>query len=168
MCWITCRSSDPEPEVVIASRPIPIRPLSSQEPIAILPHTSHLNQNSPLRPLSVHSQHRPRPATSGRQSQVVIIEQRTPRSSGALAVPHHQHDTSPVVLVRTRSQSRNTQDYRRSGGSLNVTEPTMVVQKTRRSGSSVVDPRASNASWRSTREKVVIVDARGTRREYYR
>ena len=30
------------------------------------------------------------------------------------------------------------------------------------------DPRASNTSYRSTRERIVVVDSQGVRREYYR
>ena len=43
-------------------------------------------------------------------------------------------------------------------------------QVQRRSGSLGYgpDPRMSNASWRSTRERVVVVDEKGVRREYNR
>ena len=159
MCLIHYRSTESEPEVIIAARPVSIRPLSSQsqpkQPVAIstLPRTSNTSHNS-IRPLSIHSRNLPRSDGQRRHSQVVVIEQRSPRSSDVLMVPQPQPNLS-----------RHGQ--RGSASSLRVVEAPMIMQRTRRSGS-FVDPRDSNTSWRSTREKVVIVDERGVRREYYR
>ncbi|MCJ1251481.1 hypothetical protein MMC30_008715 [Trapelia coarctata] len=88
-------------------------------------------------------------------------------TSGGVPIVTERTVSNGVMMERTVSGGRpglsvqNVQGHRRSG-SLGV----------ERRGSTTAkyggDPRASNASWRSTRERIVIVDGNGTRREYYR
>ena len=183
MCLINLRSKE-EPEVVVPSRPIAVRPLSvhSQLPPSIRPaapiplqprtsttsyqhispRTSHISprasqisQSYRLEPIS--SQTQPQP-----HGQVVVIQQRTPRTSGQLPIREGEdygYGEGPVTI---RRQSSRAQQAPKRGS--------MAGQGYRRSGSvgNGKDPRMSNASWRSTRERIVVVDGAGTRREYYR
>ena len=182
MCLINCRPAQPEPEVVVPNRPVHI-PVSISpqptQPAPALAHSrgSHSSQIS-ARPLSVYSnrqQSRLEPP-SRRQSQVIVIEQRTPRSSSFLPAQLEGNEllsSGSMAVARRHSQSKETlPDGRRSVSSMGVETlgASKVQPKTRRSGSLVYgrDPRASNASWRSTRERVVVVDGQGIRREYIR
>ena len=68
-----------------------------------------------------------------------------------------------MVPSRQASLSRpgiHVQGGHRRSGSLGVERRSSAVYGK--------DPRASNTSYRSTRERIVIVDGNGTRREYYR
>lgn len=85
--------------------------------------------------------------------------------SGGTPVLTERTVANGIVMERTVSGGRpglsvqSVQGHRRSG-SLGV--------ERRMSAKYGPDPRASNASYRSTRERVVVVDSNGTRREYYR
>lgn len=148
-------------------------------------------------PRASQSSYHPPPSPRASQGQIIVISQshhRSPRGSvGQLSVregsgySYGYGGAGPVILERSVA-----------GGAPIVTERTVAngvmmertvsgawpglavqsVQGHRRSGSLGVerrasktyggDPRASNASYRSTRERVVVVDSSGTRREYYR
>jgi hypothetical protein len=84
------------------------------------------------------------------QTQTIVIEQRTPRGSG-----------TQLVRAGSKQGGMATQGHRRSGSVVRVRNP---------GGEGMKDPRASGVSVRSlsTRERVVVVDGRGVRREYYR
>ena len=183
MCIVNCRRSDsPEPEP--APRPVTVPglvPLSStSRPIslqAISPHHSRRSiqeiqsssdrrrSRSSIRvPLPSQSQHtRPEPPAR-RSSQIIVIEKpKTPRTSGTISEGMYSYGTGPVP-VRMRPPSPAQNEARRSRAS-------QASEGRRRRDSSTYygkDPRASNASWRSTRERIVVVDDMGTRREYYR
>lgn len=85
--------------------------------------------------------------------------------SGGAPIVTERTVSNGVIMERTVSGARpglsvqSVQGHRRSG-SLGV--------ERRASETYGADPRASNASYRSTRERIVVVDGSGTRREYYR
>ena len=101
------------------------------------------------------SHHRPLSQTRERVSRgrLVVVEQRTPRAS-ATSIRHGRdgpvviqeimpHDPQRPVLNRKLSSRRGSRQYG-------------------------TNPRMSNASYRSTRERIMVVDSNGVRREYYR
>ena len=202
MCLVNFRSKE-DPELVIAPRPVSApQPLSIRSPresqtaglpIPLQPHayTQPTYTNSYTNPRGsatshhsyprtpVHSYTQPYIASPHPQGQLVVIEQRTPRTSGALSLKDGQGYTygeGPVVSRQT-SVGRPApvimgQQGGRRSGSLGVERRrTSSTWGKERRGSDAYgkDPRASNGSWRSTtRERVVVVDSKGARREYYR
>ena len=178
MCLISCRSPQTEPDVV-PNRPIQIPVSSTQlaQPTPEGPRGSRSSQIS-LRPLSARSygQQIRLDSLPRRQSQVIVIEQQAPRSSGVLPAQPDREDvfsSGSMAVIRKHSQSRQrSPENRDSSNSVGMgTQAIPIGQSmTRRSGSLLYgrDPRASNASWRSTRERIVVVDGQGIRREYIR
>ena len=163
MCLITCKSSPEAEEVIVPARPINLAP-TVRRPLSIHSSAPHNRDTSPAPRLSIqpiprasyHSQ-TIEPSAPRASQRLVVVEQRTPRhSSGSV----HLDDSTAVVRVGTvRPQhTRARSSDRRSTGNVYV-----------RNGSlSRGENRVSTVSVRSTRERVVIVDGRGTRREYYR
>lgn len=94
----------------------------------------------------------------------MIIEQTSPPSSklqirrgfsysyGDGPVPLGTQAKSPPDEITESQRSQRAAQVQRRSGSLAYTK----------------SPRQSNASYRSTRERVVVVDDSGRRREYYR
>ena len=191
MCLINCRSKE-EPDVIVAPRPVSApRPLSTHS--SIPRPRSYISQTAPIplqssprvptiaqvsRRVSQMSHLSPRASQISYivpvepqprlhpQGQVVVIDQRSPRTSGALSIRAgggYVYGAGPVVPSRQASLSRpgiHVQGGHRRSGSLGVERRSSAVYGK--------DPRASNTSYRSTRERIVIVDGNGTRREYYR
>lgn len=160
MCLIRLRP-DREEEVVV-----PNRPVRAELPPSRYGHSSHSNtalttdnQRQQTSAPEVRSRDRIAPA-----EQAVIIEQISPRSS-KLEIRRgfsYSYGDGPVAVGTQAKLSPNERtESQRSQ---------RAAQVRRRSGSLVYakSPRQSNASYRSTRERVVVVDDSGRRREYYR
>jgi len=96
----------------------------------------------------------------------VIMER---SASGGAPLVTERRVSNGVMMERTVSGGRpglsvqNVQGHRQSG-SLGVERRGSMAGREKYGA----DPRASNASWRSTRERVVVVEGGGMRREYYR
>lgn len=176
MCLIRLRP-DREEEVVIPNRPIvtettllPSRAIHSSHPPPSATTTAHplLHQRPEVRARNSTNQVAP-----VGQEQAVVIEQNPPRSSTAGIQQIHQGSSHsygeglvPASSNRPSSRPLQGRSYSRSsqqGGG------TMPPRRSRslacgKSGS----PRQSNASFRTTRERIVVVDVTGRKREYYR
>lgn len=162
MCLIRLRP-DREEEVVVPNRPVRAGlPLSRQgysSHSITSATTDHHRQQQTLAP-EVRSRDRITPP-----EQAVIIEQISPPSS-KLQIRHgfsYSYGDGPVPLG---TPAKSPPDE------INESQHSQLdVQVRRRSGSltyAAKSPRQSNASYRSTRERVVVVDDSGRRREYYR
>ncbi|CAL8579694.1 hypothetical protein XPA_005428 [Xanthoria parietina] len=116
----------------------------------------------------------------GSQPQIVVAKQ--PPSPGRTSRPTIQHGSSgysygsgPVATEIPEQRRLSSDGERRRRRSSHVSQAgflttTMTTTGGRRSSGSVThghpsNPRQSGASFRSTREKIVIVDANGRRRE---
>ena len=158
MCLVKLKP-DREEEVVVAARPVSyVRPVSQNRrsivQVVEAPNAPRLSIASNPRTSQTSQQPQLEPPQRG---QLIVIEHRTPRTSGLSIVEgSYQYGNGPVGVGRRKSQR---------GASFGSQEHVH-----RRSGSLIppVSPRQSNVSHRSTRERVVIVDELGTRREYYR
>ena len=180
MCLINChKSSDPEPDIApprplsaVVARPLSVSsPRPQVLPLASQSRVSRLSQPS-LRPLSTHSHLRPPSGPPSPPGQIIIVEQRTPRTSGAaLARDPGASADGRAMGVERRVSLGPRKPSRPSGASL-AERPTrrLSQQSGRRSGTVVYDkdPRSSAMSVRSTRERIVIVDGSVARREYLR
>ena len=178
MCMFSCHKTQPDPDFTVAARPLtstPARPLSSaaqRPPLAPLTSQSRIPRHSQqsLRPLSVqsHLQASPRPVSP--TGQVIIVEHRTPRaSSGALAQDRGVSVGNRPVSTERRVSHSQRNPARRSGASVSERPVRRLSeQDAGRSGLYGKDPRSSNMSVRSTRERVVIVDGSGPRKTYIR
>lgn len=179
MCIIKIRRDPPEETPVV----VPIRPISRGQhqptthsssrvsPRASAPSTpqmSRLQQQQQPRASAGNVSHR----RSGSQQQIVIAQPSSPRTSRPkLPVQHrssYSYGSGPVPtresVERMQLSSQGQLQPLRRGSSIGQ-------QPGRRSAGSVtfgvanVDPRGSHVSHRSTREKIVIVDEMGRRRE---
>lgn len=146
--------------------PSPPSPRASQGQVIVI-SKSHRSPRTSV------SQVPPSPRAS--QSQVVYTPQAYGYGTGTLLMERQVSGGAPIITERTVSNGvimertvsggrpglsvQNVQGHRRSG-SLGV--------ERRMSAKYGGDPRASNVSYRSTRERIVVVDSSGTRREYYR
>lgn len=154
MCLIRLRP-DREEDVVVPSRPVRAENPPSRSDFIIAAATDKKHQQQTCAP-EVRSRDRIAPP-----EQAVIIEQISPRLS-KLQIRHgfsYSYGDGPVpVGIQVKPPSTET------------TESQRAAQVRRRSGSLAYakSPRQSNASYRSTRERVVVVDDSGRRREYYR
>ena len=161
MCLIKLRP-DREEEVVIPTRPVrPELPPSRQGHSAhsITAAAADNQRQQQTRAPEVRSRDRIAPP-----EQAVVIEQISPRSS-KLQIRHGfsysygdgpvpvstQENPPPNERAKSQSSQRNAQVRPRSGS--------LAYPKS---------PRQSNVSYRSTRERIVVVDDLGRRREYYR
>ena len=96
--------------------------------------------------------------------QVIVIEQRPRASSVSVRTRQERASfTSPmggpngeVGEVTQVSRANRAESYSRGHG------------RSASSGRYGKDPRASNTSYRSTREKIIVVDEQGLHRKYYR
>ena len=152
MCLIQLKREQEE-ELVVPSRrtPTAIRGTAATGNRTPIPRTSQPRISMSQ---SQTSHHRPRSQTRERLSdQLVIVDQRTPRVS-ATSIRHGRdgpvviqeimpHDPQRPVLHRELSSRRGSRQYG-------------------------TNPRMSNASYRSTRERIMVVDSNGVRRQYYR
>ena len=166
MCIIKLRR-DREEDPIIPIRPIVARretltrsihsvPVSVTEPR----HSqSHVPVHSRISASSVTSRDKGRPP----QQHLVVVEHHSPRST-ALSIREGSRGSFQYGMgpVRTISGTQGRSSLRPEHGRPDD-------DRRRRSGSvSFVSPRQSGASRRSTRDKVVVVDGSGRRREYYR
>lgn len=175
MCLINCGSKSPEPDVLVAPRPVPIPLQSAASPrysaIAPSPRTSQVVY-APAHPSPRASQtsyilsRSPQPQPPSPSGRVVVIQQRTPRTSGPLVVGQGYSYGPGVVAVPVRAGSVSRPGISVQGG--HGRSGSIGVERRSASALYGADPRASNTSYRSTRERVVVVDGKGTRREYYR
>lgn len=165
MCLVSCRSStQPEPETVVAARPV--QPLPST--------WAHRTQAVPL------YEHAPAPAQyrdslqagiasdadrARRQSEVVIVQE--PRASGTVVGGGASPRGSGSLAVERR-RSRTQFEPRRSDGLGG--ENVLPTRKYSKGGSAmgIKGPRTSNTSFSSKRERIMIVDGNGVRKEYFR
>lgn len=157
MCLIKFRP-DQEGELIIPNRPVTV-----EGP----PKHTH----SPHSLDGVHPQSPRDPATHGRErtlssgSQAVVIEQLSLRSSTVQLRQNsfsHKDERAPTAAT---TGSRTVQQ-----NDLLTASHSMSQGPMRKSGSLSHGrtPRQSNASFRTTRERIVVVDDTGRRREYYR
>ena len=157
MCLVNLRSAREE-EPVVPNRPLHARPLSrsGQSARSSLAVEARAPPRPPPPPQLLQARpHRPEPRRQ--QQQAAIIVEHSPRTSG-LSIAEgasYRYGTGPV------------RGSRGSRGSLNTS---LKPIDARRSGSVTyaMTPRQSNASYKSTRERTVVVDDLGRRREYYR
>lgn len=151
MCLVNLRPSREE-EPVVPNRPVNTRPISRSGQST---HSSLVVEARPPPP-PLLLQARP-PRSESRPQQAVLIVERSPRTSG-LSIGEsasYRYGTGPVR------------------GSLNQTSLSLrpsAGMDPRRSGSVTyaLTPRQSNVSYKSTRERTVVVDSLGRRREYYK
>lgn len=157
MCLIRFRPNR-EGDVVVPNRPIRFE----------LPPSQHGRTAQSFAVSSVHGQQpsvtklrsRERART---QHQAVVIEQIAPEAL-RFEIRHgssYSYGVGPVPTTTKRELLREKRDSQQDS-----VRPTDFP----RSGSvsHVKTPRQSTASYRSTRERVVVVDDSGRRREYYR
>lgn len=195
MCLLDCRSRrarQEEEEVVVAPRPIPTssRSIASHTMTSRLvdvvtvqpsPRVSRTSQvlvgRSPqtsLTPVEVPSSSVTTMVVPGARGsrQVVLVQECSPRTSHTAIVPREigtGDGSGATIEIREAVRAR-----RRSSGQGPVRSVSIIRQQgavARRSGSTVdfgPDPRMSNANRRSIRETIVVADASGVRREYFR
>lgn len=153
MCLVNLRPSREE-EPVVPNRPVYTRPISRSGRST---HSSLVVEARPPPP-PLLLQARP-PHSEYRPQQAVLIVERSPHTSG-------------LSITESASYRYGTGPVRDSRGSLNQTSslrPSGGIEP-RRSGSVTyaLSPRQSNVSYKSTRERTVVVDYLGRRREYYK
>lgn len=154
MCLVNLRPSREE-EPVVPNRPVNTRPISRSGQST---HSSLVVEARPPPP-PLLLQARP-PRSESRPQQAVLIVERSPRTSG-------------MSIAESASYRYGTGPVRGSRGSLNQTSLSLrpsAGMDPRRSGSVTyaLTPRQSNVSYKSTRERTVVVDSLGRRREYYK
>ena len=158
MCLIRFRS-DREVDVIVPNRPIRVE----------LPPSQHGQAAQSFAVSSAHGQQpsvteiRSRERARTQQYKAVVIEQIAPETS-QIELRYgssYSYEVGPVPTTTKREPLHARSDSQKVS-----MRPTQV----RRSGSlaHAKDPRQSTASYRSTRERVVVVDDSGRRREYYR
>lgn len=158
MCLIRFRS-DREGDVIVPNRPIRVELPPSQHgqaaQSAFAVSSAHGQQPSVT---EIRSRERAR-----MQHQAVVIEQIAPETS-QIELRYGSSYSYEVGPVPTTSKREPL--HERSDSQKDSVRPTQV----RRSDSLAhgKTPRQSTASYRSTRERVVVVDDSGRRREYYR
>ena len=157
MCLIRLRP-DREEEVMVPNRPVRAELSSRQGPGShpVIATTAVADEHrQPTREPEARSHERIAPL-----EHAVVIQQPSPRSSN-LQIRHesaYSYGDGPAPAGRqTRpplgkhASQRSTQVRQRSGSLAFATSP-----------------RQSNASYRSTRERIVVIDDSGRKREYYR
>ena len=180
MCIIRIHRNHPEEEKEQAPVIIPIRP-RPQSQQRTTPNSSRLQQPQPQQP-------QPRVSSSsagiglvgGSQPQIVVAKQPpSPRRTSRPTIQHgssgYSYGSGPVATEIPEQRRLSSDGERRRRRSSHVSQAgflttTMTTTGGRRSSGSVThghpsNPRQSGASFRSTREKIVIVDAKGRRRE---
>lgn len=151
MCLIRFRP-DREVEVIVPNRPIRAELPPSQHGRTASAHDQNTFMNNEGSPERAWTQH-----------QAVVIQQIAPETS-KIEISHGSsppHEVGPVPATPKRGPLHERNDSQK--------DPMRPAQ-VRRSGSLAdsKNPRQSTASYRSTRERVVVVDESGRRREYYR
>lgn len=157
MCLIKFRP-DQEGELIIPNRPVTV------EGPPKYTHSHHLLDDvQPQSPHDPANHVRERTLSSG--SQAVVIEQLSLRGSTVQLRQNsfsHKDELAPTAATTgSRTVQRNN---------LRTASHSMSQGPLRKSGSLSHGrtPRQSNASFRTTRERIVVVDDTGRRREYYK
>ncbi|KAL8952291.1 MAG: hypothetical protein Q9222_001780 [Ikaeria aurantiellina] len=163
MCIIKIRRDPPEESPIV----VPIRPISRSQPTTAQAPAANSRRSSQMG--QIHQQ-QPR-ASAGSferrhgssQQQVVVAQPSSPRNSRPTMLvqhaPSYSYGSGPVPIEpQDRPLSHSRRSYAHQGAA-----------PARRSGSVNygTSPRQSNVSFRSTREreKIVVVDETGRRRE---
>lgn len=151
MCLIKFGADQEEKDLVIPNRPVTVDRTPPSHSRHSLGGAAH-----PRSPNDPGNHGRERTLSSG--SQAVVIQQLS--SQGSTTQKDGLSPKSAIPANRT---------YQRNG--LLKASPDMSQGPQRKSGSlshGRRTPRQSNASFRTTRERIVVVDDTGRRREYYR
>lgn len=158
MCLIRFRS-DREGDVIVPNRPVRVE----------LPPSQHGRTTQSFAVSSTHGQQPSATEVRSRerartQHQAVVIEQIAPETSQIEL--HYGSSYSSYEDGPEPTPTKREPLHERSDSQKDSTRPAQL----RRSGSLpyAKAPRQSTASYRSTRERVVVVDDSGKRREYYR
>lgn len=158
MCLIKF-GADQEKEVIIPNRPVTVEGTTPS-------HSRHSLGGAHSRSPNDPGNHvRERNFSSG--SQAVVIEQLSFR--GSATQPQLQRNSYPLKDgLAPKAATSGTRTYQRNG--LLTASHDMSQGPQRKSGSLSHGrtPRQSNASFRTTRERIVVVDDTGRRREYYK
>ncbi|KAA6416254.1 MAG: hypothetical protein FRX48_00974 [Lasallia pustulata] len=152
MCLVNLRPFRDE-EPVVPNRPVYVRPISrSGQSTHSPPRVVEARSPPPL--LLVQA----RPQSRQQQLAVMTVE-RSPRTSGLSVTESASYRYGSGPVRSSRGSLKQTAWLQPSGG-----------MDPRRSGSVTYapTPRQSNVSYKSTRERTVVVDGLGQRREYYR
>lgn len=181
MCIIRIRRSRPAEEKEEAPVIVPIRPRpqSQQRTDPSSSRTSSRLQHP--QPARVSSPSANSAFVSGSGPQIVVAKQRpSPRATARPTIQHgssgYSYGSGPVATTAAAAAEISEQRLLSSDGerrrrSSHAPQAGFLTTTTagRRSSGSVKyhpsSPRQSSASFRSTREKIVIVDANGRRRE---
>ena len=167
MCIIRIRRHQPEEEAPVV---VPIRPLIRSQPTTpISPRASRLQQPQ-QQPTKVSASSGFNGRQNGSQQQIVIPKR--PSSSPRTSRPEIQHGSSysyrsgpPIPTTESLIRKSSSHGAHRRNCSQ---QAGLTVALGKRSGSVTrhpSSPKQSNISLRSTREKIVIVDETGRRRE---
>lgn len=151
MCLIRFRP-DREGDVTVPNRPNRVELPPSQHGQAASAHSQ--------KPFVNKERSRERART---QHQAVVIEQIAPETS---KIEIHHGSSYPYGVGPMPTTTKRGPLHERNHSEKDHVRPAQV----QRSGSlaHAKNPRQSIASYRSTRERVVVVDESGRRREYYR
>lgn len=156
MCLIKFGGNQ-EKDVVVPNRPVKVEGTSAS-------HSRHSLGGAHVRSPDDPGNHgRERNLSSG--SQAVVIQQLSSR--GSIAQPH-QNSYPPKDGLTPKAATSGSGRYQQNG--LLKASHDMSQGPQRKSGSLSHGrtPRQSNASFRTTRERIVVVDDTGRRREYYK
>lgn len=156
MCLIKFGASQ-EKDLAIPNRPVKVEGTSTSRSRHSLGGAHFPSSDDPGRHV------RERALSSG--SQAVIIEQLSFRGSTAQA---HQSSYPTKDGLSSKAGASGSQRYQQNG--LLKASHDMSQGPQRKSGSLSHGrtPRQSNASFRTTRERIVVIDDTGRRREYYK
>lgn len=151
MCLIRFRPAR-EVEVIVPNRLIRVELPPSQHGRTASAHDQNTFRNNEGSPEGARTQH-----------QAVVIEQIAPETS-KIEISHGS--SPPHVVGPVPATPKRVPLHERNDSQKDLVRPAQV----RRSGSlaDAKNPRQSTASYRSTRERVIVVDDSGRRWEYYR
>lgn len=157
MCLIRFRS-DREVDVIVPNRParVELPPSRAGQAAQSLAVSSAHGQQPSL--TERHSRERARP-----QAKAVVIQQIAPETS-RIALrdgSSYSYEDGPVLTTTKRAPLPERSDFNKTS-----LRPRKVPRPD--SLAPAKDPRQSVASYRSTRERIVVIDDLGRRREYYR
>lgn len=155
MCLIKFGTNQ-EKDLIIPNRPAKVEgtPIHSRQSLG------GANSRSPNDP---ENHVRERNPSSG--SQAVIIEQLSSRGS---APQPHQTSYSSKDRLAPKAATSGSRTYQRNGLLRASHDMSQGPQRKSGSLSHGRTPRQSNTSFRTTRERIVVVDDTGRRREYYK
>lgn len=177
MCIIRIHRSRPEEEEKEEQAPVivPIRPRPQSQQRITTPSSSRtssrLQQAQPQQRPKVSSASVSNGFVNGSQPQIVVAKQQRTISRPTIQPSGYSYGSGPVATAETLGsdgERRRRSSHASQAGFLTTTTMTTTAGGRRSLGSvkqHPSSPRQSGASLRSTREKIVIVDANGRRRE---